>query len=41
VWCPRKSKILGPVEHLSELAPPIKVEEEKGRGVGMEPLSLL
>jgi putative PIN family toxin of toxin-antitoxin system len=34
-------KILGPVELLRELAAPIKVKEEKGRDVGMEPLSSL
>jgi predicted nucleic acid-binding protein len=34
-------KILGPVELLRELAPPIKVEEVKGRDAGMEPLSSL
>jgi hypothetical protein len=34
-------KILGPVELLRELAPPIKVAEENGRDVGMEPLSPL
>ena len=30
-------KILGPVELLRELAPPIKLEEERGRDVGREP----
>jgi uncharacterized protein len=30
-------KIVGPVDLLRELAPPIKVEEEKGRDIGMEP----
>jgi putative PIN family toxin of toxin-antitoxin system len=30
-------KIVGPVELLRELAPPIALEEEKGRDVGMKP----
>ena len=30
-------KILGPVALLRELAPPIKLEEERGRDVGREP----
>jgi hypothetical protein len=34
-------KILGPVELLRELAPPIEVEADNGRDAGMEPLSPL